>query len=102
MFNGSFEEILPQIKKENIAPGLVFIDGNHRKEPVLRYFDQIAEMSDNNTVVIIDDIYDSTGMAEAWDEIKKHEKVTCSVDIFRMGIVFFRKGISRIHYVIRY
>jgi len=102
LFNGSFEEVLPQIKKENIAPGLVYIDGNHRKEPVLRYFDQIAEMADNNTVVIIDDIYDSTGMAEAWEEIKKNDKVTCSIDIFRMGIVFFRKGISRIHYVIRY
>jgi predicted O-methyltransferase YrrM len=102
LFNGSFEEILPVIKKESIAPGLAYIDGSHRKEPLLRYFDQIAEMADNNTVVIIDDINDSTEMAEAWDEIKNKDKVTCSVDIFRMGIVFFRKGPSRIHYVVRY
>ena len=54
----------------------------------------MAEISDNNTVIIIDDIHYSKEMEEAWNEIKQYEKVICTVDIFRMGIVFFREGID--------
>ena len=41
-------------------------------------------------------------MKEAWNEIKKFEKVTLTVDIYRMGLVFFREGINRNDYIIRY
>lgn len=102
LLNGSFDDLLPAVRSENICPGLVFIDGNHRKESVIRYFSQVAEMSDNSTVVIIDDINSSLEMGEAWSEIKNHRNVTISVDIFRMGIVFFREGMNRSDYVIRY
>jgi predicted O-methyltransferase YrrM len=99
---GSFDVVLPEIEKENFTPGLVFIDGDHTKEAVLRYFVKVAEMSDNKTVIVFDDIYDSKGMSEAWDEIKKNKKVSVTVDIFRMGLVFFREGLSRSDYIIRY
>jgi predicted O-methyltransferase YrrM len=99
---GSFDDLLPGIIETGIKPGLVFIDGNHRKGPVLNYFSLIKEVSDNNTVIVIDDIYYSKEMEEAWNEIKLNENVSVTVDIFRMGIVFFRRGISRNHYLIRY
>jgi predicted O-methyltransferase YrrM len=102
LLNGPFEDLLPRIKSEKVCPGLVFIDGNHMKEHVVNYFNQVAEMSDNKTVVIIDDINYSREMGEAWSVIKNHRNVTFSVDIFRMGIVFFRKGMTRFNYVIRY
>ena len=102
VFTGSFDEVLPVIINSNNKPGLVFIDGNHRKEPVINYFNQIAEISDNKTVIIIDDIYYSREMEEAWNEIKRYEKVYLTVDIFRMGIVFFREGINHNNYIIRY
>ncbi len=102
LFTGPFEESLADIIETGISPGLVFIDGNHRKGPVLDYFDKIASISDSNSVIIIDDIRYSREMEEAWDEIKLHEKVTFTIDIFRMGIVFFRKGIAHNNYIIRY
>ena len=102
IINGSFDDILPSLESENVTPGLVFIDGNHSKEPVMRYFNQVADMSGQGTVVMIDDINSSKGMAEAWSEIRNHRDVTLSVDIFRMGIVFFRKGLNRSSYVVRY
>lgn len=102
LLNGSFDELLPVVRNENVRPGLVFIDGNHRKEPVISYFSQVAEMSDSRTVVIIDDINSSQEMAQAWNEIKNHRNVTLSVDVFRMGMVFFRDGLNRSGYVIRY
>jgi predicted O-methyltransferase YrrM len=102
ILEGSFEDVLPELAARGIKPGLVFIDGNHRKEPVKKYFSQIAEFSGPKTVIIIDDINYSKEMAEAWEEIKLHEKVSLSIDVFRMGILFFREGINHNNYIIRY
>jgi predicted O-methyltransferase YrrM len=102
ILEGSFEEILAKFQFHDIKPGLIFIDGDHRKEAVIKYFNLLSEISDNKTVFIIDDINYSRGMAEAWNELKLHEKVSVSVDIFRMGILFFREGINHNNYVIRY
>jgi predicted O-methyltransferase YrrM len=102
LITGSFDEKLAVVSDTCIKPGLVFIDGNHRKDPVLNYFRQIVELSDNKTVIVIDDIYYSKEMEEAWNEIKLNEKVSVTVDIFRMGIVFFREGTNHHNYTIRY
>jgi len=102
VLTGAFDEVMPVLINSNNKPGLVFIDGNHRKEPVFKYFTQIAEISDTKTVIIIDDIYYSREMEEAWYEIKRYEKVSLTVDIYRMGIVFFREGINHHDYIIRY
>jgi predicted O-methyltransferase YrrM len=102
LFTGSFEEVLPAITNCNERPGLVFIDGDHRKEPVIDNFKKIAASSDTGTVVIVDDINYSPEMEEAWNEIRKDKRVSVTVDIYRMGIVFFRTGISHNDYIIRY
>jgi predicted O-methyltransferase YrrM len=98
----SFDDILPSLETTGIKPGLVFIDGNHRKEPVIKYFNKMAEVAESKTVIIIDDINYSPEMAEAWNDIKRHKKVSVSIDIFRMGILFFRDGINHNDYIIRY
>jgi len=103
LLTGPFDELLPEIiKSKGVSPGMVFIDGNHHKESVLKYFNQVADISGPNTVVIIDDIHITKEMSDAWREIKSYEKVSLSVDIFRMGMVFFRKGMTRYDYIIRY
>jgi predicted O-methyltransferase YrrM len=99
LLTGSFDDLITGLKVE---PGMVFIDGDHRKESVVRYFRKMSELSDGDTVIVIDDIHLSKEMEEAWSEIKRSENVSFTVDIFRMGIVFFRKGINRCDYVIRY
>jgi len=102
VLKGPFDESMPELKKKVERPGLVFIDGDHRKGAVLRYFSEMAEIAGPDTVIVLDDINYSEDMGEAWNEVKCHPKVTLSVDIFRMGIVFFRQGFSSIAYRIRY
>jgi predicted O-methyltransferase YrrM len=99
---GSFETVLPSLKQSEDKWGMIYIDGNHRKDAVLNYFYDLKNICHEDTVMIIDDIYDSKGMAEAWTEIKNDVNVSATIDIFRMGIVFFKKGITRNHYKIRY
>jgi predicted O-methyltransferase YrrM len=102
LLNGSFDDLIPELKRLALKPGLVFIDGNHKKEPVTRYFKEMAEISDTGTVIVLDDIHHSSEMEEAWDEIKMHEKTTFTIDICRLGFVFFREGMNHFNYVIRY
>jgi predicted O-methyltransferase YrrM len=101
MLNGSFDELLPELTGK-LTPGLVFIDGNHRKEPLLKYFESMTEISGPDTVILIDDIHTSPEMEEAWETIKQHGRVSFTVDIFRVGIIFFRQGMDHIDYIIRY
>lgn len=102
MLTGSFAEVLQEIENGTVKPGLVFIDGNHRKEPLLEYFNRMVNISDENTVIVVDDIYYSREMGEAWNEIKKNKRVSFTLDIYRMGIVFFRSGMTHHDYIIRY
>jgi predicted O-methyltransferase YrrM len=102
IMNGSFSDQVPLLMEKGIKPGLIFIDGNHSKGPVLDYFSQMAEIAGNDTVIVLDDIHLSDDMEEAWKMIKKWKNVSSTIDIRRMGLVFFRKGMSRIDYIIRY
>ncbi len=99
---GDFDDSLREIRRRPARPGLVFIDGNHTREATLKYFCGMAGMSGDETLIIVDDIHLSEEMEEAWDEIRKSENVSFTIDIFRMGIAGFRKGMNRFDYVIRY
>jgi predicted O-methyltransferase YrrM len=102
LLTGPFDDLLPELREKAIRPGLVFIDGNHRKEPLVRYFSRMAQMAGKNTVIAIDDIHHSGEMESAWTEIKQNENVSFTIDLFRMGLVFFREGMNHFNYVIRY
>ncbi|MES1224958.1 MAG: class I SAM-dependent methyltransferase, partial [Bacteroidota bacterium] len=41
LLTGNFANMLPEILNKAIVPDLVFIDGNHRKEPTLNYSHQL-------------------------------------------------------------
>ena len=102
MITGDFNETL-QPFLQAATTDLAFIDGNHRKRPTLQYFEELLGASHENTVIIFDDIHWSKGMEEAWDIIKQHEKVTLSIDLFFIGIVFLRKDFMvKQHFTVRY
>ena len=88
---GNFDNELKKICDERQKFDLIFIDGNHREVPTINYFNTVLPFCHNDTVLLFDDIHWSEEMQEAWEYIKNHEKVTCTIDIFEMGIVFLRK-----------
>lgn len=99
---GNFNDTLSGVLSENHPIDMAFIDGNHTKEATLRYFEQICEYRTSNTILIFDDISWSEGMREAWNKIIADERVSVSVDLCKQGIVFFRDGIVKQDFVVRY
>jgi len=71
---------------------MAFIDGNHRKAPTLDYFNKIMHKTNEYSCIVFDDIHWSREMEEAWEEIKRDDRVKLSIDLFFVGIVFFRKS----------
>lgn len=88
---GNFDDTLAEAMEQLSSPDLVFIDGNHRKEPTIRYFEQLLKKTNNDTILIFDDIHWSKEMDEAWNYIKQHAAVRCTIDLFFIGIVLFRQ-----------
>jgi predicted O-methyltransferase YrrM len=100
LFRGDFTNTLPIVNKDHTFD-LVYFDGNHKKKATLNYFESCLEKIHPNTIFIFDDIHWSKEMTAAWQTIKKHPKVTVTIDNFFWGIVFFREEQAKEHFIIR-
>jgi predicted O-methyltransferase YrrM len=104
---GNFDDVLEKILMQYCLPQtdqcvLVFFDGNHRYESTMRYFRQCLAYANNDSLFVFDDIRWSEEMEKAWEEIKQHPRITVTIDLFSMGIVFFRKEQAKQDFVIRF
>jgi len=92
LYNRPFDECLPRIIDHHPHLDFVFIDGNHRLEPTLDYFQRLLPAMRENSVLVFDDIHWSKDMESAWQTIKEHPKVMLTIDLFFIGLVFFREA----------
>lgn len=99
---GNFDDTLTGVINKLPRLDFVFVDGNHQYEATLRYFNWCLPKVHEDTILIFDDIYWSEGMKQAWAEIKAHPQVTATIDLFWIGLVFFRKGQVKEDFLIRY
>lgn len=99
---GKFEDVLPSVLEELQEVDFVYVDGNHRKQPTLDYFNMIRTYAHNETIFIFDDIHWSVEMEEAWNTICADPDVHVSIDVFHFGLVFFRKEQVKQHFVLRW
>lgn len=99
---GNIDKTLPEKLKNISNIDLVFFDANHRFEPTMRYFQLCLSKINDNSCFIFDDIYWSGEMKQAWQEIKNNSSVTVSIDLFWVGIVFFRKKQPKQEFVLKF
>lgn len=100
VITGNFDETLPALLSRLSALDFVLFDGNHRYEPTLRYFEWCRAKAHESSVFVFDDINWSKEMQLAWRHICAHPEVTLSVDLFYLGLVFFRKNQPKQHFTI--
>lgn len=100
---GNFNDTLPGVLQKNPVIDFAFIDGNHSKKPTLDYFHTLLPHLNNNSMLVFDDIHWSEEMEAAWAEIQASQQVRLSIDLFFVGIVFFKKELlTKSDFVIRY
>ncbi|MBC7642981.1 MAG: class I SAM-dependent methyltransferase [Flavobacterium sp.] len=92
------------LKSKNLISNifdLIYVDGNHSQKATVDYFELLLPTITNDSIWIFDDIHWSQEMEKAWEIIKKHPKVTVTIDTFKWGIVFFKLGQEKEHFVVR-
>jgi len=103
LINGDFGKTLPRFLEKNLTIDFAFIDGNHREKPTIDYFNSMLSHCNEHSILVFDDIHWSVEMESAWDFIKNNQSVSLSVDLFFIGIVFFRKDFKeKQHFAIQF
>ncbi len=97
---GNIDACLPQVLAGFERLDFVFFDANHRKSATLNYFSRCLPKSHAKSVFVIDDIYWSKEMTQAWEEIKKCPKVRVTIDLFFYGIVLFDPDLQEEDYIL--
>ncbi|HEY4155305.1 MAG TPA: class I SAM-dependent methyltransferase [Puia sp.] len=100
---GNFDETLSAVIASAPPAGLVYIDGNHRKGPLLNYFQQFLNKRPATAVFILHDIHWSPEMEDAWRIIRDCPELMLTIDLFSAGLVFFRDTFRvKQHFTIRF
>jgi predicted O-methyltransferase YrrM len=82
---GLFEDTLGPVLEDMRVVDMAFVDGHHRLEPTLRYFDLITAHLASRAVVVFDDIRISDEMRRAWRAIQHDRRVALAVDLYAVG-----------------
>ena len=99
---GNLDEMLQDIVSKEETLDLVFFDANHTYEATVTYFQLCLTKSHPGSVFVLDDIYWSPGMKRAWDFIKNHPSTFQTIDLYEIGLVFFRQDQAKEHFRMRY
>jgi hypothetical protein len=80
----------------------VYVNGDRTKETTLNYFYTYLLKVHEGSLLVFNDIYRNKGMKVAWEEIKSHPQVTVTIDLFWMGLVYFKKDQVKEHFKIKF
>ena len=70
-------------------------------DSLLPLMQQLKSDINNDSIAIVANIHESDAMEQAWEAIKKDPNVTVSVDVYHLGLLFFRKEQQKQHFIIR-
>lgn len=83
---GEFADTLADAVRRLAPVDLAFIDGHHKYEPTIRYFEAIREGASPDCVFVFDDIRHSPEMERAWAELKPLFRVTAECKGMGIGM----------------
>ena len=87
--------------KERGELDLAFVDANHTYEATMRYADFLLNRLTEKGILVLDDIHYSEQMERAWNELKADPRVTTSMDLYHVGLLFVDTHYLKRHYRIR-
>jgi len=102
LIEGEFDGTLPVALEKLSQVDMAWFDGNHRGDATMRYFEACLPFAHEGSVFLFDDIHWSADMHRAWEKVRNHERVTLSIDLYRMGMLFFSEQRVRQHFHLRY
>lgn len=96
VYNALFDDVVEELCQKNNYD-MVFIDGDHRGEQILKYYRYFTTLENKPTFLVFDDINWSDDMLSAWQQIIDMSKNYYSIETFRMGIVWLKHQPKKMH-----
>ncbi|CAM3985246.1 hypothetical protein MUGA111182_20360 [Mucilaginibacter galii] len=78
--------------KEIALPEAVFIDASLNPQSTIDYFNRMLPKMQLDTLLIVNNIHENRLTKTAWNVMKSYAKVTASVSLFWMGLIYCRPG----------
>ncbi len=94
-----FEDFIKNLEPQKFD--LIYIDGDHRGESLLKYLNMLGNYSHDDTIFVLDDIRWSKDMFEAWKTIIASKDFHLTLDLFKMGIIMKKSGKEKEHFIIK-
>ncbi|HSI75396.1 MAG TPA: class I SAM-dependent methyltransferase [Lunatimonas sp.] len=99
---GNIKHTLPDFLADQRRIDFIQVDAHHTYRATIQYCKWFWPYLQEQSVVVIGDIHWSPEMKKAWTELKKFPGVTCTMDFFECGVLFFRTGIQPEHHILYY
>jgi precorrin-6B methylase 2 len=90
-----------KLDKELSVVDVAFVDANHTYAGAREYFNVLARKVHAKSVIVMDDIHHNEEMERVWKEICEDDRVTSTMDLYQMGLVFFDPHYWRRNYRMR-
>ncbi|MBF25850.1 MAG: hypothetical protein CMP49_04975 [Flavobacteriales bacterium] len=97
IIQGLYNNTFPKLIAQNLNFNILFIDGNHRKNDTLYYFNSLISNKELQCIMIFDDINWSAEMQECWSIIRKNPIVSYSINYYKWGIIIIDQSTSKFH-----
>lgn len=99
---GNLDHTLQEELQKVTRLDFAFFDANHRYQPTVDYFEKCLKKAHEDSIFVFDDIHWSDEMQAAWQYIQAHSEVSVTIDLFYVGLVFFRKKQPKQHFVLKF
>ena len=96
---GNIDDTLYTCARERLD--VAYVDANHTYEATMRYVNYLLPRMNEKGVIILDDIHYSKEMERAWQALKADDRVTTSMDLYHIGLIFVDKHYLKRNYKIR-
>lgn len=93
---GNIDDTLYNCARESL--NVVYVDANHTYDATMRYLEYLLPRMREKGIVVIDDIHHSAEMEQAWERLKEDERVTSSMDLYHVGMLFVDPHYLKRHY----
>lgn len=91
-----------QEQLERLSLDFVFFGLNDFGEDTWNKLEEAYAQANEETVLIFEGIHHSHRTEAAWAAIKADDDVTLSIDVYSLGLVFFREGMEKQDFVLKY
>ena len=82
--------------------GFVFFGRDSFEDDTWDYLTDCMNYKTADSVFIFEDIHSCSDIEDAWEEIKANEDVSVTFDLYGIGMAFFREGIEKQDFVLKY